>query len=240
MRIATWNLERPRLNGYAKNNAILAQMAATNADIWVLTETSEAIAQSNYAAVATPRVLGYHRDGENYTTVLSRWPVLRVLPTWQPTLAVCLEIDAPVGLCLVYGTIITYANYRGDQGNSAKWVEHRASIAAHHVDWQRLQSAFPSHHFIVAGDFNQSRDGSGWYKDATAVAALTSALEICSLRCVTQQNFRTVFGLSRSTIDHICLGGRLRDMPAQVTAWEGSRDGIRMSDHNGVAARVDA
>jgi endonuclease/exonuclease/phosphatase (EEP) superfamily protein YafD len=240
MRVATWNLERPRPRGYTKNKAILAQIAETDADLWVLTETSVATAPSGYTAIATPPVPGYHREGENYTTVLSRWPVLRTLSTWQPSLAVCVEIDAPAGPCLVYGTIITYANYRGEHGTSARWIEHRKSIAAHLTDWRRLHSAFPDHDLIVAGDFNQSRDGSGWYEDATAVAALTSALETCNLRCVTQQNFRTVLGLSRSTIDHICLGGRLRDLPALVTAWEGSRDGIRMSDHNGVAVRVDA
>lgn len=241
MRIATWNLERPKPRGVAKNRAIRDQIDKIDADVWVLTETSEAIAPPGYAVASSPPVPDYHGPGENYTTILSRWPIQRHLPTWQPSLSVCVEVASPFGPCLVYGTIITYANYRGPEGKSKRWEEHRKAIAEHLDDWRGLRADFPTHAMVVAGDFNQSRDGSGWYEDAISVAALTEALNRCELACVTQQNFREAYGLDRSTIDHICLGGPLRDRPLHVNAWSGTTtDKLRMSDHNGVVVRVDA
>lgn len=241
MRIATWNLERPKLGGVGKNQAVLAQMAQVDADIWVLTETSSAIELPGYAAALSPPVLGYHASGENYTTVLSRWPLLRVVPTWEPSLSVCAEVICPLGPCLIYGTIIPYANYRGADGNSKRWVEHRKSIEAHRREWMKLRREFPAHAMILAGDFNQSRDGSGWYEDAASVAQLTAALQDSDLACVTQQNFRDTFGLPRATIDHVCVGGWLAGKPTQVSAWPGTTGtGTKLSDHNGVAVRIDA
>jgi hypothetical protein len=241
MRIATWNLERPKLGGLRKNQAIFDRMVEVDADLWILTETSSAIALPGYAAVASPPDSAYHAAGENYTTVLSRWPIRQCLPTWNATLSVCAEVLCPNGACLVYGTIIAYANYKGSDGNSKRWAEHRKSIAAQGHDWLRLRTEYPEHGLIIAGDFNQSRDGSGWYEDAVSVAALTAALDACDVACVTQQNFRETYGLDRSTIDHICLGGPLQSRPVQVSAWPGATGtGLRVSDHNGVAVRVDA
>mgnify|MGYP000499977200 FL=1 len=44
LRIATWNLERPSLRGHTRNPRLLARLRATDADLWVLTETNRAIA----------------------------------------------------------------------------------------------------------------------------------------------------------------------------------------------------
>ena len=46
VRIATWNLERPKPRSFVRNQARIAQMNAVNADIWVLTETHESLALS--------------------------------------------------------------------------------------------------------------------------------------------------------------------------------------------------
>lgn len=241
MRIATWNLERPKSRGTSKNKAILDQLISIDADVWVLTETNDAINLPGYFAASTPPVSGYHAAGENFTTVLSRWPIGQTLPTQNSSLSVCVEVAAPTGPCLVYGTIIPYANYRGPDGQSKRWAEHRKSISAHQADWKRLRGEFPGHSMVVAGDFNQSRDGSGWYEDAESVQALGAALAECDLACVTQEDFRQSFGLDRATIDHVCIGGHLRGRSVNVGAWPGTTaGGLRASDHNGVVVNVDA
>jgi len=43
-RIATWNLERPKLNGWKKNPLIQEKINEIDADIWILTETNASIA----------------------------------------------------------------------------------------------------------------------------------------------------------------------------------------------------
>jgi endonuclease/exonuclease/phosphatase family metal-dependent hydrolase len=240
MRIATWNLERPKQNGHAKNRLRIAKIREIDADLWVLTETHTAITLEGYSNLATPSQTGYHAQGESFASIWSRWPILQSVPTFDPYFAVCAEVISPVGLMLVYGTIITYANDTGPNGNSRRWEEHRKSVASHAADWRRLRLEFPDHHFCVAGDFNQSRDGSGWYEDAESLAKLSAALDQSSLQCATEVDMRANGLLrSRASVDHICLSQPLATQVHSVGAWEGTTDGgFKMSDHNGVVIDV--
>ncbi|MBD1821071.1 endonuclease/exonuclease/phosphatase family protein [Cyanobacteria bacterium FACHB-DQ100] len=231
-RIATWNLERPRQNGWIKNQRRLDRIREIDADIWVLTETNAAIdLNPDYKCIASESYEG-HKPGENLTTLWSRWKILRSIPTFNSTCAVCAEIESPFGLVIIYGTVITWANDKGIHGTSKRWEEHRRSIQQHHEDWLRIQKQYPSHLMCIAGDFNQSRDKSGWYEEKQSVEMLSAALHDLSLVCVTEQKFQ---GLSRSTIDHICLSECLVPYKMSVNAWEGETpERGRMSDHNGV------
>ncbi len=240
IRIATWNLERPKQNGHSKNLRRIEKIHEINADLWVLTETHSAIALDGYACLATPSQSGYHTDGESFAAIWSRWPIRRAIPTFDPYFSICAEVDSPAGLMLIFGTIITYANDPGPDGKARRWEEHRKSIAAHSADWLRLREKFPNHLLCVAGDFNQSRDGSGWYEDADSVAKLSLALNHSSLKCVTELDMRAN-GLSRATIDHICLSKPFANGVRTIGAWEAKApDGCKMSDHNGVFIDVDA
>lgn len=231
-RIATWNLERPRQNGWTKNQRRLDKIREIDADVWVLTETNSAISlQDQYQSVASC-ASEYHKAGENLTTIWSRCKILRRLPTFDPTCAVCAEIDSPFGAMIVYGTVITYANDKGMSGTAKRWEEHRRSIHQHHQDWLRIRKQFPDHLMCIAGDFNQSRDQSGWYEEEQSVEMLSLALQDLEIVCVTNENMRAK-GLSRATVDHICLPEKLK--PYKVDAWEGTTpETRRMSDHNGV------
>lgn len=234
LRIATWNLERPKPNGHVKNQRRLEMLHEINADLWVLTETHSAIALEGYHYLATPAQPGYHMEGESLASIWSRWPIRRSIPTFDPYFAICAEIDSPCGPLLVFGTVITYANDRGIDGKSRRWEEHRKSIDAHAADWQRLRETYPDHLICVAGDFNQSRDGSNWYEDACSVDKLSSALNQAALQCVTELDM-LAHGLSRATVDHICLSHPLATTVQALGAWEGhTKAKERMSDHNGV------
>jgi hypothetical protein len=240
MRIATWNLERPRLGGVEKNALRMKVLREQKAELWVLTESSTAIRLDGYTVVATPSHPTCHTKGEHYASVLTTWPVIRSLETWDEYLSVCVEVESPVGPALVYGTIITYANDRGVNMKSKRWVEHRKAIKAQGVEWARLRQQFPKHLFVLAGDFNQSRDGSGWYEDAVSMALLSRHLEAAGLRCLTEENLNQKFKLRRSTVDHVCLGAEPRIKGWTVNAWPGTIDGRKLSDHNGVLVQVAA
>lgn len=240
MRVGTWNLERPALRGQKKNSLRMNVLRERAADLWVLTETSEAIHLDGYLTHCTPTHETYHRKGEHGVSVLTTWPVLRTLETWDKYLSVCLEVTSPIGPALVYGTIITYANDRGPENTSKRWVEHRKAVEAQGKEWFRLRQTFPSHFFIVAGDFNQSRDGSGWYEDNESVALLSRYIQASDLRCATEGNLNEEFHLGRSTIDHICVGPSSRIRGWTVSAWPGTIQSRRLSDHNGVLVQVDA
>jgi exonuclease III len=216
-------------------------MLAEDADVWILTEANDAVYLPGYNAITTSPVSGYHAAGEVSTALLTRWPISQSLPTWDPLCAVCAEIAAPIGPVLVYGTIVTYANDKGPSNTAKRWEEHRRSIDRHRLDWLKLKSrAGADGHVVVAGDFNQSLDGSGWYKDSTSMGLLSDALAASALRCVTEEDFRKTVGLSRASIDHICLSQRLASKVRDVRVWEGVVAGVRASDHNGVLVELDA
>ena len=66
---------------------------------------------------------------------------------------------------IVYGTVIAWANEKlHDNGESARmWEVHLAEIERQGKEWRRLGDQYPVTPLIVAGDFNQDRDGSGWH-----------------------------------------------------------------------------
>lgn len=239
MRIAAWNLERPKSKGYAKNAARLARIGHVDADIWFLTETHAGIVPPGYHALATRPMAGYHTPGENFSTLVSRWPFVRTIETWNPEFSVCAEIRTPGASVLAYATLITYANDRGPDSASPRWAEHRKYIAEQRQDWLRLARDFPDLPLLIGGDFNQSRDGSGWYEDKRAVAELGDALREAGLRCLTEQDFRLTHDLSRASIDHLCASHTLVPRVRGIGVWEGQIDGWRLSDHNGVYVDID-
>ena len=100
MRIATWNVERPTGREPEQIEALHARMRAVNAeeevDVWILTETHSCISPGNgFQCRATTPITGPERyaEGENRTTIWSRLPIRRSVPTHDPETAVCAEIE---------------------------------------------------------------------------------------------------------------------------------------------------
>lgn len=240
MRIATWNLERPKERGWSRNPKIIDKISDVDADIWVLTETNSIITSDlGYNAVASAPVPDYHSSGENIATILSRWKITKQIDTFASNTAVCAIIDSPIGSLIVYGTIITYANdLVPPYGTSKRWEEHKKEIENHRKDWLHIQKEHSNIPMIVAGDFNQSRDGSGWYEEKESVQKLTKALQDCSLECLTEKEDMKKSGKLkyRNTIDHICVSYSITDRLIEpANAWDGKSDDGKMSDHNGVS-----
>jgi len=224
LRIATWNLERPRLRGWKKNPIIQEHINEIKADLWILTETNSAINPGTcYSGVASSPV-SYHTPGEICSTIWSRYPIEKPFPTFDPSRAVCAEIRSPIGNFLVYGTIITWANDKGPTGTSKKWQEHYKAIASHGQDWAKLNQALP---LCVAGDFNQTLSGSIGYGTHQGRKLLSQELQQNNLVCVTDK--------IEHNIDHICLSADWAKRVNQVDTWQGfTPDGKPVSDHQGV------
>ena len=59
------------------------------------------------------------------------------------------------------------------------------------------------------------------------------------MQCITEMDMRKE-GLSRASVDHICVSQDLGAHIISVGAWEGrTPDNCVMSDHNGVYADID-
>ena len=253
LRIATWNLERPRADQSGKISALESQMQEVDADIWILTETNEAVRPGNdYACVGTSTIRNplTHTLGENRVSIWSRLPINSIVETHDPETAACADIKTPFGSLLVYGTIIPYHaagttySYRSqgvDVTNQKAWQLHYESIRHHKKDWKRIRDDYPNHHFCCGGDFNQNRDGRRWYGTKYGRELLGDALTHNSLYCLTEEDFRKSGKLeSRANVDHLCLNQELTDRVVGVGAWEAGLlpNGRRLSDHNGVSVEL--
>jgi endonuclease/exonuclease/phosphatase family metal-dependent hydrolase len=104
-------------------------------------------------------------------------------------------------------------------------------------EWALLSAETP---LIVAGDFNQDRDGSGWYGTREGRSRLTAAMEGAGLLCLTGADLVETGQLGKNhLIDHICVTGDLAVQAGPVSCWEPVNDaGVRMSDHPGVSVDV--
>lgn len=246
MRIATWNVERPKGNTAPRSQRVLNKIQEIAADIWILTETHDAICpgpvyhDASTPTVSEPPIL--HATGEHKTTIWSRWPIIEHWETATPHRATCVVIETPLGELVVYGTVIPYHGARWPYGTPRNWDAHYAAIATQGADWSRLRRNYPFHGLCVAGDLNQTRTGRLWYGSKWGRALLDLALSENQLVGVTQADFSAAQKLSQEDralltqcIDHICLDGRWAGLVQQVGIWpKHTAAGEYLSDHSGV------
>lgn len=248
IRVATWNLERPKINGWKKHPLIREKIREIDADIWILTETNASIEPTSlrdpmagFVSLASLPVT-YHSLGESCSTIWSRFGIKRSIRTYDGETSVCAVIDAPLGSLLIYGTIITYHGDKGPTNNSKPWVEHDKEIGRHGDDWYRIQKQFPQVPLIVAGDFNQTRDQSRSYCSPRGIELLDEQLRRNKMASLTDEDFGASGKLTtspwsktgpRHNIEHICVTEEIFDVQ-QVGAWDHFDGDQKLSDHNGV------
>jgi endonuclease/exonuclease/phosphatase family metal-dependent hydrolase len=240
MRVATWNLDHAS-NSSRPIDLQIQKILSVAPDIVILTETCDEVDLTTYGYFSqwTER----NRYQKYWSVIWSRYSMLRSIRTYDAETAVCAEIATPLGNVIVYGTIITFFGDKGPNGISPHWYEHHKAIKEHGDDWERIHynEKLP---LIVAGDFNQPRDGSKFNrsKDGLNISMLDAELKRNHLKCLTIENFELtgkldidpVKGYVRSNIDHICVTDNFFSMET-VGAWNHfTTEHVFMSDHNGV------
>lgn len=228
LKIATWNIARPKQGGRKNNPIILQKIREVDADIWVLTETNSVISPGEgYESAATESIAGYHAPGENCTTIWSRYPITHRFDTVTPSVAVCVEVELGQGLpnLRVYGTILTWAHDGVGNGEAKVWERHYEAIAQQGEDWSRLSQGVL---FCVAGDFNEALGEPFLYGTQKGRDLLALELQRSNLVCMTAGN---EVGYN---IDHICLSTNCA-ISVPVYKWQAIReDGKFVSDHSGI------
>lgn len=246
MIIATWNLDHAsRTRSQRLIDSQIAKIEDIKADIVVLTETTDKVDLSNggFTCVTPHKKNTYDKY---WSTIWSKLPITHPIDCDDNETAVCAQIETPSGALIVYGTIIPYHAYKGLSGKSGKWAEHEKSIVDHGNDWRTIQDKFPGVPFIVAGDFNQTRDGSKAYCPPNGIELLAEQLIRNNLTCITEEDFGANGKLKpdpkrkgryRHNVDHICVsksGIQVRD----VGVWDHFDENTYWSDHNGVYAEL--
>lgn len=137
-------------------------MAAVDADLWVLTETREAITPpEGYHPLHCPP-LDSHALDERMVSIWSRWPIVPTDLTPRARGMVSGIVQTPEGPLAVVGSVIPYAHDKGAEGTSRLWQEHYREIKRLGPEWAALAADMP---VVVAGDLNQDRDGSRVLRD---------------------------------------------------------------------------
>lgn len=248
-RIANWNLERPK-HGSKKTELALEKINSIDADILILTETSDAInLEPKYMSVVSDSFA--RTPNEQWITIWSKWYVKEQIDTFDPKRTTCALIDSPFGDLIVYGTIIPYhmAGVSGERyefSGYKPWQLHEEDIVRQSEDWKKIISDNPKVPFVLAGDFNQTRDNLTYgYGTKTGRSLLTQKLKELGLSCLTGIDFSETGQLSidkkkgkvRRNIDHICVSSDwlTKLKKHEVGAWDHFDDtGFYLSDHNGV------
>jgi hypothetical protein len=226
------------LAGGTLNPQRLQRIEECNADIWVLTETRNVISMGDgWHSFSSYPIPDYHDDGETLVTVWSRWAIR---PVSASRFTACAEIIIPtLGPFLVYGTVIPWDKDEGfsKQVKPARWEEHRRQVKVQTSEWEVLSKSYPEHLMCIAGDFNQHRDRSGFYKDNDSVKKVSDSMAFCGLRCITENNSAND-QLSKPLVDHICLSESLAQS-AKVTVYPYDAKGsAKLSDHHLVMAEI--
>ena len=246
--IATWNLQKLTPGSKKeRKDPIKQKIQEINADIWIFTEVIRgnqlaADLLPDYHVTTSQEYKSIKAKGNADVMICSRFPhqEIRLESQTYETACVSLEVDSNRSL-IVYGTIIPYKNYKVvslknlalGQPHIALWDEHKAAIAHQGNDWETLSQKYPNHALCVAGDFNQSRNNSGWYSIPEVEDLLTEQLDRSHLECITTKDF----ALKRQTVSHICISQGFAEID-RVSAWGNFAGEIEMSDHNGVVAEL--
>jgi hypothetical protein len=244
IRVATWNLDHPKHAAHFPEQ--MKKLAEISAHVVVLTETSPGadLSSMGYTGVSTPPYQPHvsSKKERNSSAIWSKWPIERAISTYDDETTTCIKIKAPFGSLLVYGTILTWKMDRWPDENGALWSLHDKEIERQGDDWNRIRNLFPGTPLIVAGDFNQVRDGVGTYCSPKGISLLDTELQRNKLHCVTEEDFgakeilkaspRSKAGY-RHNVDHICItSDRFESQPAG--AWDHFTADHELTDHNGV------
>ena len=133
---------------------------------------------------------------------------------------------------------LPWANEPDAQGQVRMWAVHN-EIARQSAEWTLLRERYPGVPLVVAGDFNQDRDGTGWYGSRAVRDALTEQLQRAGLTILTDADVVSDGLLhEHHLIDHIAATDPLHD-GASLSCWDvRDEQRVRLSDHPTIAVDV--
>jgi len=238
LKVGTWNVEYGR--GAGRNEARLKLLQEQAADIWVLTETNDMLDLSpEYWSVATSSRF-QDEAGARWATIWSRWPVVERMETSDPSRTLAVHIDVSGRAVVVYGTVLPWQHDGGPSGDAPGWTEFARVTPLQGAEWVALRARHPNAVLIVGGDLNQNIGGLHYYGTRAGRALLREQLSDAGLTCLTDADVMTPGLFKHPPIDHLCVGAPVgsRLLSTVLNGWEGTQDGVRLSDHSAVVAEV--
>ncbi len=221
MKIATWNVERPNGSSQTRNAKVVGTLKEVDADILILTETNSIIHPGEaYTPFATGSLVllnePYYKEGENRTTIWSKYPANRYMETYDGMTSICVGIKTPTGDLNVYGTVI------GIHGNRRESFD--ADLNKQIADWKRICGIG---NICIAGDFNISF-GDNYYYTKDGRQKINSSFNELKVENLTQN--------IPENIDHIAISSSyLKSLKQATHVWNEDK---KLSDHIGVCVTL--
>lgn len=122
-------------------------MADIDADIWVLTETRASVspAEGHYGIHTPPHPIRRPDGDERWVSIWSRWPLAPTGLAPDPRRSVSAVVESPLGDLIVYGTVLPWANERGDDGRANMWEVLEREIGRQGREWSQGSSHVSEH-----------------------------------------------------------------------------------------------
>lgn len=106
MRIGTWNVEYGQ--GADKNRQRVEIIRKNDCDIWILTETDDALDLSNTHIPVVSQPRDGNQSSARWVAIWSRFPVISPLAVVNEQRSVAALFDTPKGRLIVFGTVLPW------------------------------------------------------------------------------------------------------------------------------------
>jgi endonuclease/exonuclease/phosphatase family metal-dependent hydrolase len=238
LKLATWNLERARP---PRRQALREHIERIGADIWVFTETNDAMCQGIFNSVSSApdrdHLVGLDTPADHWVTIASMHR-LEPLSTEDKVRTAAARVFPENGApFVVFGLVLPWNGDNWHRHPSAGGTAFRKALALQLADWKRLRSEFPADEFFVMGDFNQDLASFHYYGSKAKRAALAGALEECGLVALTAGDRDPISRKSPrwACIDHICALRASKWKAQDAVRWPDAPHPVKgLSDHFGV------
>ena len=217
MKIATWNIERPRIND-KEIPLIIKTLRSINADILILTETNEFLdLDDDYNSFhSTNAKEKFYTRGEKRVSIYSKYKSIGHIKTFREDTSICTILETPLGNLAVYGTII------GVEGN--RKPSFGKDLDQQLLDFEKIAK---ENNLCIGGDFNISF-GDNYYFTNSGRQKLNASFEKLDLKNLTSE--------IPENIDHIVLSKNfIEGKSTNFDSWNLDKT---LSDHIGVLITV--
>lgn len=220
MKIINWNVGRPSAQ---RAEPIKKELLSREADIIVLTETANHIELTETYNLVQTNTLSPDHDGvqykasENRVSIWTKYPVKKQYKTSDCYTSVCADIETPIGVLTLYGTIIGVFGGKGERFND--------DLDNLLLDIHEQPNKYS---LCLVGDFNTSFSGYV-YPSFFARQILTTLLDQRELINTTKD--------IEDCVDHIAISKLfIAERTVTIETWNND---MQLSDHIGTAITIN-
>jgi len=223
MKIATWNIERPKKTGI-RVPRIIECIRKVEPDILILTETNEAVYLGEEYNYFHSNILqeSFYKEGERRTSIYSKYQLTGTHVTFRADTSICAKLKTPFGELAVYCTVI------GINGNRRKNFD--ADLVKQLEDFERISvNENFCENFCIGGDLNMSF-ADNYYFTQDGRKKLIDSFEKLKMTNLTA-------GIPEN-IDHIIISDEfIKGKSIILSEWNRDK---KLSDHIGVCVTIEA